>query len=293
VTEKLPIPREVVLVTGATGNVGAPVIDHLLARGASVRAAVRPRPAVDARFPIWVTPVDLDLDEPSTFEAALADIDRVFLMRPPQFSRGDRMRPFIAALRDTGVRQVAFLSVQGAGSNPMVPHNRIEQDLKNSGVPWTILRPSFFMSNLSTTHREDIVERDEVFVPAGQGRTNFIDVGDIAEAAAVVLTEPGHEGKAYELTGSEALTYEEVAGMLSDACGRPIVYPSPSSREFKQHMREAGHDEEFISVMGSIYTLARLGMASGTTGELEKLIGRPPTTLAEWARANAECFAKE
>lgn len=88
------------------------------------------------------------------------------------------------------------------------------------------------MKNLSTTHLADIRERDEVFVPAGGGRTNFIDVADIAEAAAVVLTEPGHLGRAYELTGSQALTYDEVAMTLSRACGRTIEYARPSRKEF-------------------------------------------------------------
>jgi uncharacterized protein YbjT (DUF2867 family) len=282
-----------VLVTGATGNVGAEVVEQLAVRGADVRAAVRPGREAAATIPDGVRPVPLDLDDPATFAAALDGVARVFLMRPPQFSDAARMRPFIAAMGDAGVRQVVFLSVQGAGSNPMVPHHGIEQDLKKSGVPWTFLRPSFFMTNLSTTHLDDIVERDEVFVPAGRGRTNFIDVGDIAEAAAVVLTEPGHTGKAYELTGSEALTYAEVAETLSQACGRTIVYPRPSGRAFKQRMREAGHDDDFVSVMGSIYLLAKLGMASGTTDELERLIGRPPTTLAQWARANAACFERE
>jgi len=201
------------------------------------------------------------------------------------------MRPFIDAMVTHRVEQVAFLSVQGAGSNPFVPHHGIEQYLKRSGLPWTFLRPSFFMQNLSTTHRADICERDEVFVPAGRGKTNFIDAADVAKAVAVVLTTPGHLGKAYELTGSEALTYAEVATTLSRACNREITYPNPSLREFKSRMRASGCDDEFVSVMGSIYLIAKLGMAAGTTDELQRLIGRPPTTLREWAQRNAGCFA--
>jgi uncharacterized protein YbjT (DUF2867 family) len=185
---------------------------------------------------------------------------------------------------------VVFLSVQGAGNNRLVPHHGIERYLKKSGIPLTILRPSFFMQNLSTTHLADIRERDEVFVPAGKGRTNFIDAGDIAEAAAVVLTEPGHEGKAYELTGSEALTYTEVAEILSAACGREITYPRPSDSDFKERMKAAGHNDEFVSVMGSIYAIAKFGMAAGTTDELHQLIGRAPTTMEQWAARNSACF---
>jgi uncharacterized protein YbjT (DUF2867 family) len=278
-----------ILVTGSTGTVGAQVVAELLARGQQVSAAVRSGRA--GRFDRSVSEVVFDFEDPSTFEGALAGVSDVFLMRPPQMSDSKAMRPFIDAMKTHSVEQVVFLSVQGAGSNLFVPHHGIEQYLKRSGLPWTFLRPSFFMQNLSTTHRADICERDEVFVPAGGGRTNFIDALDIAQAAAVALTTPGHLGKAYELTGSEALTYAEVAQALSEACGREITYPSPSAREFKSRMKESGCDADFVSVMGSIYLIAKLGMASGTTSELEELIGRPPTALREWAQRNVECFA--
>jgi uncharacterized protein YbjT (DUF2867 family) len=280
-----------VLVTGSTGNVGSEVVAQLLQRGEQVRAAVRP--SRGARFDAPVAEVELDFEDASTFAGALAGVSRVFLIRPPMMSDPKHMHPFIDAMKTVGVEQIAFLSVQGVGSNPFVPHHGIEQYLKLSGLGWTFLRPSFFMQNLSTTHRADISEYDEVFVPAGRGKTNFIDVADIAEAIAVVLTTPRHLGRAYELTGSEALTYDQVADILSQACGRRITYPRPSGREFKNRMKTRGHDEKFVSVMASIYLIAKVGMAGGTTGELEKLLGRKPTTLAEWARRNAECFAPE
>ena len=229
--------------------------------------------------------------EGSEFAPALDGVGRVFLMRPPKMSDAREMQPFVEAMCEAGVEHVVFMSVQGAGTNPFVPHHGIESLLKKSGLSWTFLRPSFFMQNLSTTHVADIRERDEIYVPAGGGRTNFIDAADIAEAAAVCLTTPGHEGKAYEITGSEALTYEQVARILSTACGRTISYPRPSARRFRARMRHAGHRDEFISVMVRIYTVARLGMAAGTTGDFEKLVGRVPNTVAEWARSNAECFA--
>ena len=278
-----------VLVTGATGNVGREVVAQLLERGEQFRAAVMP--GRGGRFDSPVVEVELDFEDPSTFCGALTGVSRVFLMRPPQMSDPRQMHPFIDAMKAASIEQIAFLSVQGAGSNPFVPHHGIEQYVKRSGLAWTFLRPSFFMQNLSTTHRADICERDEVFVPAGRGKTNFSDVADIAEAIAVVLTTPRHLGRAYGLTGSEALTYDRVADVLSRACGRQITYPRPSGRQFKRRMKAAGHDEEFVSVMASIYLIAKVGMAAGTTDELEGLIGRKPTTLAQWAERNAECFA--
>ncbi len=279
-----------ILVTGSTGTVGALVVAELLGRDQQVRAAVR-QPGRERGWGAAVSEIRFDFEDPSTFEAALTGVSSVFLMRPPQMSDPKKMRPFIDAMTTYGIEQVAFLSVQGAGSNPFVPHHGMEQYLKRSGLSCTFLRPSFFMQNLATTHRADICDRDEVFVPAGRGKTNFIDAADVAEAIAVVLTTPGHLGKAYELTGSEAVTYTKVAEVLSWACGRRITYPSPSAREFKSRMKASGCDDDFVSVMGSIYLIAKVGLAAGTTDELQRLIGRSPTTLREWAQRNADCFA--
>ena len=281
-----------VFVTGSTGNVGVEVVKQLLAREASVKASVLPcrgEPVVER-----AVPVEFDFERPATFGPALEGVDRVFLMRPPHMADAKAFRPFIEAMQKAGMRQVVFLSVQGAGHNVFVPHHGIEVLLKKSGLAWTFLRPSFFMQNLSSTHLTDIRDRGEICVPAGGGRTNFIDVADIGEVAAVCLTTPGHEKKAYEITGSEVLTYGEVATILSAACDRQITYPRPSAKEFKRHMKqECGYDDDFVNVMGSIYAIAKFGMASGTTDTFEKLVGRKPHTLKQWATQNAACWIPE
>jgi uncharacterized protein YbjT (DUF2867 family) len=277
-----------VFVTGSTGNVGVEVVKQLLAREAAVKAAVLP--GRSERVADGVTTVEFDFEIPTTFGPALEGVDRVFLMRPPHMADAKAFRPFIEAMEKAGVRQVVFLSVQGAGQNPFVPHHGIETLLKKSSLAWTFLRPSFFMQNLSTTHLADIRDRSEIYVPAGNGRTNFIDVADIGEAAAVCLTTPGHEKQAYEITGGEALTYGEVAALLSAACERPITYPRPSAKEFKLHMKQGGYADDFVNVMGSIYAIAKFGMAAGTTDTFEKLVGREPHTLKEWVGRNAACW---
>lgn len=278
-----------VFVTGSTGNVGVEVVKQLLAREAYVKASALPgrgKAVVEG-----AVSVEFDFATPATFGPALEGVDRVFLMRPPHMADAKAFRPFIEAMEKAGVRQVVFLSVQGAGQNIFVPHHGIEVLLKKSSLAWTFLRPSFFMQNLTTTHLADIRDRGEIRVPAGNGRTNFIDVTDIGEAAAVCLTTPGHEEKAYEITGSEALTYHEVATILSAACDRPITYPKPSAKEFKRHMKERGYDDEFVKVMGPIYAIAKFGMAAGTTDTFEKLVGRKPHTLKQWASQNVACWA--
>lgn len=280
-----------VLVTGATGNVGIEVASQLLQRAETVKAAIRPASA--GQVTAGAIPVEFDFQDPGTFDAALDGVDRVFLMRPPHMSDAKAFLPFIEAMERAGVKQVVFLSVQGAGTNVFVPHHAIEVLLKRSSLSWTLLRPSFFMQNLTTTHLSEIRDADEIYVPAGNGRTNFIDVADIGEAAAVCLTTPGHERAAYELTGSEALTYSEVATVLTDVCGRTITYKNPSARDFKARMKAAGNENDFVKVTARIYAIAKLGMAAGTTDTFEKLVGRRPHTLAEWAAQNVDCWSRE
>jgi uncharacterized protein YbjT (DUF2867 family) len=273
-----------VLVTGASGNVGSELVGRLLAKNERVTVATR---AGRADTPSGVRAVAFDFGDSSTFGSALEGVDRVFFMRPPHMSDAKAFRPFIDAMEHAGVGHVVFLSVQGAGQNVFVPHRGIEVLLKRSRLAWTFLRPSFFMQNLTTTHLADIRDRDEIWVPAGRGRTNFIDAVDVAEAATVCLTTAGHERRAYEITGSEALTYDEVAAVLSGVCGRRISYPRPSAKQFKQRMKEYGHDDELVRVMDSIYAIAKFGLATGTTDTFVQLTGRQPHTLVEWACDNA------
>ena len=266
------------LVTGATGNVGSEVVRLLRGFGSPVRAAVRDpgRFQPDGR----VEYVPFDFVRPQTYRRALRGVERLFLVRPPAISKTQRyVNPVIDAAKAAGVGHVVFLSLLGAEKNPVVPHRRIEDHLKASGMPYTFLRPSFFMQNLSTFHREDIRERGEIFVPAGRGKTSFVDARDVAAVAARVLTEPGHAYTAYPLTGAEALDYYEVAGTFTDVLGRRIAYPDPSVIRFARAMLRRGFSPAFVLVMSGIYTTARLGLAGGVTPDTARLLGRPPTTL--------------
>lgn len=280
----------VVLVTGATGTVGSEVIRGLLARDVKVRATVRAR-ADEARLPAGAQGVLFDFEDQATFSAALAGVDRVFLMRPPYMADADAFLPFLNAMREAEVRQVAFLSLMGADKNPVVPHRAIEKRLRVSGLDWTMIRPSFFMQNLSTTHLADIREHSEIFVPAGKGATSLIDARDVGEACAIVLAQEGHLGAAYTITGPEALTYESAAYIMSNVLGRTIAYSHPSGRVFAARFADRGYPKEFITVMRGIYMVARIGMAGGLTGDLKLLLGRTGRTFREFVEDNAGVFA--
>lgn len=275
----------IALVTGAGGNVGREVCAELLRRGVPLRAAAldeRDAAAVPGGVP-WAP---FDFARPETYAAALEGVDRVFLMRPPHMAEAAAFDPFIAAMRAAGVRRIAFLSLLGVEKNPVVPHHAIEKRLRDSGLGWTMVRPAFFMQNLTTTHLADL-RAGLIVVPAGSGRTSFIDVRDIGAVAALTLAEDGHVGKAYSITGGAALTYDECAALLSEASGRRIVYTRPTGREFARHMASQGFPPDYVRVMRGIYLVCRLHMAGRITDELPRLLGRPAITFARFARDSA------
>ena len=282
-----------VLVTGATGNVGSEVVRGLRDLGFPVRAAVRRPERADKDSDRLVEYVPFDFGRPETHAPALRGVEKVFLVRPPQISNTRKyVNPFIDAAKRAGVRHIVFLSLLGAEKNPVVPHRRIEDHLRSSGVPFTFLRPSFFMQNLSTVHRDDIRDRGEIFVPAGKGTTSFIDARDVAAVAVKTLTEPGHEGEAYPLTGAEALDYHRVADVFTEVLGRRVIYPNPSVFRFNQRMLAKGAPLPFALVMTAIYTTARLGLAGAVTPDTARLLGRPPITVREFVRDYHECWAR-
>lgn len=286
------VADERILITGATGNVGLETLRALLKQPTGshwkVVAAV-PNPD-QARLTMPVRPhafVTLDFTSPATFDAALAGVSRVLLVRPPQLADVDQyFRPFIDAMKRAGVNQVVFLSLQGVESNPLTPHHKIEKLIVEAGLAFTFLRPSFFMQNLSTTHRDEIRLRHEIFVPAGNGRTSFIDARDVAAVATLALTSPSGQylNRGYELTGSEALTYADVAATLSRVLGHPITYRDPSLLRFVWHKWWTEHQPlAFTLIMAALYTVAKLGRAAHLTNETEQLLGRRPIAFRQFA----------
>lgn len=267
-----------ILVTGATGTVGRHVVAALADRAAPLKIGVRDPASVPDEIVAAGDVVRFDFAKPETWGRALADVDGLFLVRPPTVDRS-AIESFVDAVARVGVARLAYLSTLGAEKNPLVPHHWIEHRITATDVEYTLLRASFFMQNLLEVHREDIVEHDEIFVPAGDGATSFVDARDIAEAAAVVLTESGHANTAYDLTGPDALDYHAVAAIFSDVLDREITYPRPSLFAFASRLHRRGTPLGFIVLMCGIYTTARLGFAARVTDDTRRVLGRPPRTL--------------
>lgn len=267
-----------ILVTGATGNVGAPLVTFLRAAGAVVRPA--------ARRPADLEGVRFDFVDPTTWAAAFAGVRTLFLVRPPPLAHIARdMVPALAAARDSGVRHVVLLSVQGAGRLPVLPHAGLERWLRASGMDWTFLRPSYFDQNLSTVFAPDIRDRDQIMVPAGTGRTAFVDAHDVAAVAAALLNPAAHAGRIWTPTGAEALSYTEVAAQLSTVLGRTITYRRPGAGAYVRHARTTLHMEAGMTAMTALlHTTARLGAAGHLTDDIRTVTGRSPAPFAAFAQ---------
>ncbi len=268
-----------IVVTGATGTVGSHVLRELADGPDRVRAAVRSPDRFDGPADEVVR---FDFTDPTTHREAFAGARSIFLVRPPALSNVRRdVVPALSAAVGAGVGHVVFLSVIGADRAGFVPHARIESWLGDAGVATTFLRASFFMQNLTTTHREEI-RRGRLSVPAGDGETSFVDARDVAAVGAHALRE-GRTGT-LDLTGPEALSYQEVCDVLSSALPHRVTYTDPSLPRFLVDRLRTEREPSKALVMGGIYTSARLGLAGRVTDDVRRVLGRGPTDFETFAR---------
>lgn len=281
------------LITGPTGNVGAEVVEILAAE-----AAGRPR-RVASRHPDTLhrsgesEVVGMDFFDRGTWDVALAGVERLFLLFPLPGNRAarDAIIPFLQAAQDAGCRHVVYISVFGADRARFIPHYKVEAALRSSSMTWTVLRCSFFMQNLHrhiSTHGVDIAEHGELFIPAGRGRTTFIDARDAAAVAALALLHPeAHRDTVHHLTGPAALTMEQVAAAMTVELDCPVTYPQPGLIAFARRLRGRGVGWDTVGFMLAVYTLTRLGQNQTITDDVERLLSRPPRTLQEFLRDSA------
>ncbi|MGC9964992.1 MAG: SDR family oxidoreductase [Syntrophobacteraceae bacterium] len=277
---------ERILVTGATGQAGSAVAKVLADRGIDVRAATRKTTRI--KWTDRVQPVAFDFEDPGLHKAALDQISGLFLIAPPlDFEAPAKLIPFIDRAREMKVRHVVFNSALGADKVERSPLRIIEQHLKKSGLAYTILRPNFFMENFSTGWAAPMIESGEISVAAGDARTSFISVSDIAEVAAVVFERKLH-GAEYDLTGPEALSYGQAVEIISDVCGRTVTYHPISETEMMQNVREQGMPESAIQYIVQLFALVRKGLMAEITDKVREVTGRTPISFKEFALNKAD-----
>jgi uncharacterized protein YbjT (DUF2867 family) len=266
-----------VLITGATGTVGSALVKELLKKEEVVVLAGsrNPKKSEETEF---LKPVYFDFSDPQSFSSATEGVEAVFLLGPPLVLNLDELlQPFIDHLGTMDQIHVVYLSALAMDKIPEMPfHTNAIAALYKAGIRPTVVKPTFFAQNFLSYERDNILNRKLVFAPAGKGKAAFISAADIAAAAAVLLSDKNFAGQEFELTGPELLSYQEVANLLSEILGEPIVYPEPDPQTYAQVLQEAGAPPFVATYMNQVYGLIRDQHVSYTTNTVLELTGRPP-----------------
>lgn len=261
-----------ILVLGATGKTGRRLVPRLRLRGLSVRAASRSSATA------------FDWSDPAGWDAVLRGVGAVHVVPP---SVPGPVHDFVARAEAAGVQRLVLLSGRGAdtwGDSAFGLDMRSAEDaVRGSSLEWTVLRPNNFDQNFDEDLWHAPLVAGELALPAGAVPEPFIDIEDVADVAAAVLTEPGrHAGRVYELSGPRAITFTEVVELISRASGLPVTYRQVPPAEYAASLVEAGVGEDDAQHVAEMFVLMDRGLIAATTDDLAGVLGRPPRTFEDY-----------
>ncbi|MGX5820578.1 NmrA family NAD(P)-binding protein [Chitinophaga lutea] len=278
---------QTILVFGATGHAGREVVKALAAeKDVTVKAATRHPESYNVP---GVAPVLLVQEDPATFAPALQGVDKVFLsVLPLDAGAGKKIAPFFAEAKKAGVRKIVFLSSVGADTLPL---HDIEAAVIASGIPYNIIRPNSFMENFTVgAFSQSVRDQHQLMASAGDGKMAIIATEDIAAATVPLLLDDSLQGKIYELSGPEALSYPEIAKLLSDALGRTITYAPVSEEDLITGMTSHGAPESVARYLAGLFRNTKNGIAGVVSTAVQDLSGKAPKRFADFLAANKGFF---
>lgn len=283
-----------ILVTGATGTVGSFLVRKLGAAGVAARALVRSREKAEAIEKLGLEAAVGDLDKPLTLAPALEGIEKVFLLSAPEERQAELQNNLVRAAREAGVRHVVKLSAIGVGG-PLDSitlgriHRETEEEIERAGFAYTHLRPNGFMQN-SFMFARMIKSQGAFYAPFGDAKVSYVDARDVASVAFHALTEDGHEGKAYEITGPEALSYHDMARELTAVLGREVKYVEIPVETARAAMVSMGMQEWTADSLVELFNFYKDGRADQVRDTVRQVTGRDPITFAQFAKDHAQVF---
>jgi uncharacterized protein YbjT (DUF2867 family) len=308
-TTTKPESRKVntILVTGATSMVGLEVVKQLLrsiTKDVNIKAGGRSVENVNRVVNSdRIEPVQIDYYKSETLVEAVKDVDRVFLVTPFQSDMVELTSNLLKEIKNAGnIKQIVKLSVlRGDDADHGIIadrlHRQAEKMIEDSGISYTFLCPTFFMQSFGNFFPQKIREQGTFYLPAGDGKVSFVDVRDIAAIAVEVLINNNnnddgrHNGKAYNITGPEAISFGQAARILSQQAGKKISYVSISEDDARKGMKDIGWDEWRINFLIELYNIIRLGYLSEVySSPVEEIIGRRAISFSQFAKDYAETF---
>lgn len=269
-THQTQNPMGLTLVLGGTGKTGRRIAAQLEAKGVPIRIGSRSAsPAFD-----W--------NHEAGWDACLEDVKAVYINYAPDLAvpgATDTIQAFVDRAKHYGIERLVLLS--GRGEAEAQACERIVQE---SGIDWTIVRASWFNQNFSEGAFLDMVLAGQITLPAGDIPEPFVDVDDIAEIAVAALTEPGHAGEVYEVTGPRLMTFADIATELSKATGREIVYVPIPHEAFVAGVKASGAPKEVVWILDYLFSTVLDGRNAYLTDGIQRALGRSPKDFAEYAR---------
>ncbi len=270
-------PDALTLVLGGTGKTGRRIVDRLVSRGVPTRVASRSaNPSFD-----WA--------DPGSWDNVLERVTAVYISYAPDVAipgATDTIRAFVERATERGVQRLVLLSGRGEEEAQLC-----ERIVQGAGVEWTVVRASWFNQNFSEGEFLDMVLAGEITLPAGDVGEPFVDTDDIADVAVAALTEDGHAGQVYEVTGPRLLTFTEVAEEIARASGRDVQYIQIPHEAFAAGIAESGAPEDIAWLLDYLFSTVLDGRNAYVCDGVQRALGREPTDFADFAHRIAESGA--
>jgi len=272
-----------ILITAATGNVGTPLVKKLQEKDVLFTAGTRNSVAAKEKLGTPLETVYMDFKDVASFVPAIKGKDIVFLCGPSATPGAEKLlMPVIEEAQRQKVKHIVFIA-----SYPSVM-----EAIKNTGIDYTFIQANFFMQNFEMYQTEDIRDKNQIFLPVGDGKAPFIHARDIGEVAAEIINRPDQfKNQTIQITGPETLDHFEVAEIFSNVLGKKITFKNPSDEEYRKEMKERGFSKEYIDAMIAVFGKIKQRKIMEPTDEVEKILGRKPIALKQYVEEKKAHFS--
>jgi uncharacterized protein YbjT (DUF2867 family) len=288
--------KEIIAVTGPTGNIGRLVVEGLIAKGYQPRAVVLKQKHNEAWDKAGVEQVVADGADVAALTQAFAGASRIFSLSPLVENMVEIGTAHIAAAKEAGVKHIVRSSALGAGIDSQITmgrwHGAVEKAIEDSGVDFTFVQPASFFQNY-LGYADTIKNQSAFYIPQGDAKVSLIDARDIAAVAVAALTEPRHAGKKYAVTGGESLSNNDIANILSNVLGREIKYVDVPEDAARQQMLDARMPLWMVEMVMELNGISKAGYVAEVLPIVEQITGRPPRTFRAFAEENRQIFLSE